>query len=232
MELVNNITIDIIDHANHNLHQNKEHIKIFRSKIEKRDEGTALIHLHRAEVARSSMYRVRLDNTTNLAFTTTGVLITFVTSNSTIPHYYFIILFLLVSFFLLIETRRYIIFDISKHRARSLEQYILNQIFVNDSDKHDQNTLFHINQLDIEKEIYKNYLNVTPLIPYSRALFTRLKRIYIYLYIILYVAWIIKMLLLNTFNLIIFLLITIILIILLFILFIFIINNKKKETDV
>ena len=84
-------------------------------------EMGALAHLWRGEVYRSTVWRVRFDNTTNWAVVTTGIAISasFSTNNaSPLP---LALVGLLVLFFLLIEARRYRYFNIWRLRARVLE---------------------------------------------------------------------------------------------------------------
>lgn len=81
----------------------------------------ALAHLYRAEVYRSTAWRVRLDNTTNWAVVTTGIAISASFSSTTASPLPLVLVGLLVVFFLLIEARRFRYFDVWRHRARALE---------------------------------------------------------------------------------------------------------------
>lgn len=81
----------------------------------------ALSHLYRAEVYRSTAWRVRLDNTTNWAVVTTGIAISASFSSTTASPLPLVLVGLLVVFFLLIEARRFRYFDVWRHRARALE---------------------------------------------------------------------------------------------------------------
>jgi uncharacterized membrane protein len=81
----------------------------------------ALAHLYRAEVYRSTAWRVRLDNTTNWAVVTTGIAISASFSSTSASPLPLVLVGLLVVFFLLIEARRFRYFDIWRMRARALE---------------------------------------------------------------------------------------------------------------
>ena len=81
----------------------------------------ALAHLYRAEVYRSTAWRVRLDNTTNWAVVTTGIAISASFSSTTASPLPLVLVGLLVVFFLLIEARRFRYFDVWRLRARALE---------------------------------------------------------------------------------------------------------------
>ena len=81
----------------------------------------AIAHIYRGEVYRSTVWRTRLDSTTNWAVVTTGIALsaTFTsTSASPLP---LALVGLLVCMFLLLEARRYRYFNIWRARARLLE---------------------------------------------------------------------------------------------------------------
>jgi uncharacterized membrane protein len=67
----------------------------------------ALAHMFRAEVYRSSVYRLRFDNTTNWAVVTTGIAMSASFSSAAASPLPLVFVGLLVSFFLLIEAPRY-----------------------------------------------------------------------------------------------------------------------------
>jgi uncharacterized membrane protein len=81
----------------------------------------ALAHMFRAEVYRSTVWRMRFDNTTNWAVVTTGIAMSASFSSAQASPLPLVLVGLLVSFFLLIEARRYRYFDIWRLRARVLE---------------------------------------------------------------------------------------------------------------
>jgi uncharacterized membrane protein len=84
-------------------------------------EISALAHLWRGEVYRSTVWRVRFDNTTNWAVVTTGIAISASFSTNIASPLPLVLVGLLVLFFLLIEARRYRYFNIWRLRARVLE---------------------------------------------------------------------------------------------------------------
>lgn len=84
-------------------------------------ELAALAHLYRGEVYRSTIWRTRLDQTTNWAVVTTGLALslTFAGPNSSpLP---LILLGLLVAVFLHFEARRYRYFNVWRARCRLIE---------------------------------------------------------------------------------------------------------------
>ncbi len=82
----------------------------------------ALAHLYRGEVYRSTVWRTRLDNTTNWAVVTTGIALSATFSSRQASPLPMVLVGLLVSVFLLFEARRYRYFSVWRARARLLEQ--------------------------------------------------------------------------------------------------------------
>ena len=82
---------------------------------------TAMVHLYRGELQRATAWRSRLDNTTNWAVVTTGAAISFALSDPT--HHWGVIILntLLVTLFLSIEARRYRYYELWSRRVRLME---------------------------------------------------------------------------------------------------------------
>jgi uncharacterized membrane protein len=81
----------------------------------------ALAHLYRGEVYRSTVWRTRLDSSTNWAVVTTGIALSATYSNSEASPLPMVLVGLLVSVFLVFEARRYRYFNVWRARARLLE---------------------------------------------------------------------------------------------------------------
>ncbi len=84
-------------------------------------EITALSHLYRGELYRSTVWRTRLDTTTNWAVLTTGIALSLTFSSETASPLPLVLVGLLVTTFLSIEARRYRFFDFWRMRAHVLE---------------------------------------------------------------------------------------------------------------
>src|ERR1043166_8581297 len=84
-------------------------------------EIAALAHLYRGEVYRSTVWRTRLDSSTNWAVVTTGIALSATYSNAQASPLPMVLVGLLVSVFLLFEARRYRYFNVWRARARLLE---------------------------------------------------------------------------------------------------------------
>ncbi len=68
---------------------------------------TAMAHLYRAEMSRMTVWRQRLDTTSNWAIILTFGMSTFVLGSTTVPHYVMLLGLAIVSICLVIEARRY-----------------------------------------------------------------------------------------------------------------------------
>ena len=81
----------------------------------------AIAHLYRAEIYRSTVWRTRLDSTTNWAVVTTGIALSATFSSAAASPLPMALVGLIVTMFLLLEARRYRYFNIWRARARLLE---------------------------------------------------------------------------------------------------------------
>jgi uncharacterized membrane protein len=81
----------------------------------------AIAHLYRGEIYRSTVWRTRLDSTTNWAVVTTGIALSATFSSADASPLPMALVGLIVAIFLLLEARRYRYFNIWRARARLLE---------------------------------------------------------------------------------------------------------------
>lgn len=81
----------------------------------------AIAHLYRGEVYRSTMWRTRLDNTTNWAVVTTGIALSLTFSGPYASPLPMALVGAVVVVFLLFEARRYRYFNVWRARARLIE---------------------------------------------------------------------------------------------------------------
>ncbi len=90
----------------------------------------ALAHLYRAEVYRSTVWRTRLDATTNWAVVSTGLALSLTFSSQTASPLPLLLVGLLVAIFASIEARRYRFFDFWRVRAHILETQFFGPILL------------------------------------------------------------------------------------------------------
>ena len=82
----------------------------------------AIAHLYRGEVYRSTIWRTRLDNTTNWSIVMMGIALTSTFSSPTASALPLLVVGLLLLVFLVFEARRYRYFNIWRARARWIEK--------------------------------------------------------------------------------------------------------------
>ncbi len=84
----------------------------------------ALAHLYRGEVYRSTIWRTRLDNTTNWSVVSLGAAMSISYSSSDASPLPLLIVGVLIWLFLALEARRYRYFNVWRARARWLEKHM------------------------------------------------------------------------------------------------------------
>ena len=139
-------------------------------------------HFHRAEIGRMAGWRDRLDRTTNWALTVAAAMLSVSLSTSSAHHSVIIFAMLIVLLLLWIEARRYRFFDFYRVRVRQFERHYFAQIFSPQPD-------FASNWLLIVGES----LRAPRFLMSQRVAFARrLRRNYIFMFIIMLLAWGIK----------------------------------------
>ncbi len=87
-------------------------------------EITALAHLYRGEVYRSTIWRTRLDTTTNWSVVTLGVALSITFSTPEASPLPLILVGILIMLFLSLDARRYRYFNVWRARARWMEKHL------------------------------------------------------------------------------------------------------------
>ncbi len=140
-------------------------------------------HYHRAEIARMAGWRDRLDLTSNWAITVVAAMLSVSLSTATAHHGVLLFAMLLVLLLLWIEARRYRFFDVYRARVRQFERYYFAQIFSPQPDFASDWLLILGESLRVPKFLISHW-----------AAFTRrLRRNYIHMFLILLVAWMLKL---------------------------------------
>jgi uncharacterized membrane protein len=140
--------------------------------------NTAMVHLFRAEVARANVWRQRLDTTTNWAVITTGAVISLAFAQQ-VSHLVILLNLLLVTIFLVIEARRYRYFELWSSRIRMMETDFFAAMLVPPFKP----------SADWAEGMAETLLH--PEFPISEmdALGRRLRRNYLWIYLVLGIAW-------------------------------------------
>jgi uncharacterized membrane protein len=140
----------------------------------------AIAHLYRGEVYRSTIWRSRLDNTTNWAVVTTGIALSVVFASANASPLPLILVGLLVAVFLMFEGRRYRYFNVWRARCRLMETDIYAPLLRGEGVRMDGkwNTL-----------LSQDYLSPEFHISYARAVGRRLRKNYAYILVVQAVAY-------------------------------------------
>ncbi|MFZ5964562.1 DUF2270 domain-containing protein [Thalassococcus sp. BH17M4-6] len=95
----------------------------------------AIAHLYRGEVYRSTIWRTRLDTTTNWAVVTLGIALSIAFSTPAASPLPLVLVGILIIFFLMLEARRYRYFNVWRARCRWLETHFFAPM-LHDGDLH------------------------------------------------------------------------------------------------
>ena len=144
---------------------------------------TAMSHFYRGEVGRIMAWRARLDNTTNWAITTTSTIFTVAFSLERVPHIIFVFNVAVVAIMLWIEARRYRFYDAFRARVRMLEAHFLVPVVMQRASPLEG---------DWRRMLAEDLLVPGFKISKFEALGRRLKRNYVFIFIIILTAWITK----------------------------------------
>ncbi len=144
---------------------------------------TAMSHFYRGEMSRIMAWRARLDTTTTWAITSTTTIFTVAFSFREVPHIIFFFNLCIVSIMLWIEARRYRFYDAFRARVRMLEVHFLVPVLM-------QNT--QMLQGEWQKLVGEDLLLPSFKISRFEAVGRRLKRNYLFIYLVILVAWVTK----------------------------------------
>jgi uncharacterized membrane protein len=143
----------------------------------------AMSHFYRGELGRIMVWRQRLDITTNWAITSSTAIITIAFSNRDVPHIIFFFNLLIVWVMLWIEARRYRFYDAFRARVRMLEAHFLVPMVMENRE------LLHG---EWKKLVCEDLILPCFKISKLEAVGRRLKRNYVFIFILIMVAWVTK----------------------------------------
>lgn len=139
-----------------------------------------LSHYYRGELARMMSWRDRIDRTTNWAIGAVAAMLSVSLSSPNAHHGVLLFAMLLVFLLLVIESRRYRFFDVYRNRIRLLERSYYARLF---------GSIERTDPTDWMNRLSQDLLNPQFLISTEHALARRLRRNYIWMFLILLVAW-------------------------------------------
>jgi uncharacterized membrane protein len=141
----------------------------------------ALIHLYRAESSGMTSSRQRLDTTTSWAITSSALVTTFTLGNTQISHAAVLFLIFLNFFFLQVEARRFCAYEVGRYRVLLLERWFYAEILGETVDPHWTRALIRALQTPY------------PRVSFAGALGWRLRRNYLWMYLIVLFVWVGKL---------------------------------------
>ena len=144
---------------------------------------TALVHLYRGELSRANSWRMRLDMTTNWAVLTTAGLLSFAFSSREHSHWILLMGLPLISILHAFEARRFRIWHVWRSRVRMIEENFYGPILRRNPVSPAQ----HWGEL-VAEDLFRPRFKITRL----AALRARLVRNYWAIYVVLLLAWTMK----------------------------------------
>jgi uncharacterized membrane protein len=145
--------------------------------------NAAMAHFYRGEVQRSNTWRTRLDTTTYWAVITAGATLSFTFSSPLSPHFVIPINSILVTVFLVMEARRYRYYEIWASRVRVIETGYLAQMLAPDSVPRDQEWASHL-----ASDLLTPHFTISV----WEAIGRRLRRNYLWIFLLLALSWNLK----------------------------------------
>lgn len=144
---------------------------------------SAMVHLFRAEIQRANVWRERLDSTTNWAIVTTAAAVSFAFSEPLGSHLVILLSIVVVGLLLYIESRRYRYYELWSSRVRLMETDFFATMLV---------PPFHPSA-DWGEALADNLLHPRFNVSLLEALGRRLRRNYIWIFLVLLLAWLAKL---------------------------------------
>lgn len=147
-------------------------------------EMGAIAHLYRAEIYRSTVWRTRLDTTTNWAVVTLGIALSIAFHSPDASPMPLMLVGILIIFFLLLEARRYRYFNVWRARTRWMELHIYAPMLVGQD--------LHLEQ-NWQMVLARDYQHPHYHISLMRAIARRIRSNYLWILIVQTIAYVGKL---------------------------------------
>jgi len=149
---------------------------------------TIVIHFYRGELGRMTSWRNRIDQTSHWALAAAGAMLSVSLSSPSSHHGVLIFAMVLVYLMLHIEARRYRFFDVYRTRVRIIERRFFADVFA------PQSRTISDSRASEEwlKELSETLRNPQFTISMREAMARRLSRNYIWIFMIILLAWVLK----------------------------------------
>lgn len=160
-----------------------EHLE--RRHVSPAEFGAVLAHFYRGEISRANIWRQRLDATFNWAVLTTGGTLSFAFGSVESPHVVILMNTILVTVFLFIEARRYRYYEVWSSRVRIIETDYLAPLL---SPKVRAVTSRDLWAEHLAEDLLRPHFTVG----LWEAVGRRMRRNYIWVFLLLVIAWFVK----------------------------------------
>lgn len=154
-----------------------------KRKMSPAEFNMAMAHFYRGEVQRSNTWRTRLDTTTYWAVLTAGATLSFTFSSPLSPHFVIPINSILVTVFLVMEARRYRYYEIWASRVRVIETGYLAPMLAPDSVPREEEWASHL-----ASDLLTPHFTISV----WEAIGRRLRRNYLWIFMLLALSWNLK----------------------------------------
>lgn len=155
-----------------------------REPLSRAEYINAVIHFYRGERSRADAWRERLDSTTNWAVVTAGGMLSFSFNQKEHSHVALLLAQLLVLVFLGIEARRFRYFDVWRSRVRMIEENFFIPILKRD---------LISPRSDWREWVTRDLDHPTFKMTFLEAVALRLRFNYIWILLVLSMAWVAKL---------------------------------------
>ncbi|EAU39989.1 hypothetical protein FP2506_02070 [Fulvimarina pelagi HTCC2506] len=147
-------------------------------------EMGAIAHLYRGEVYRSTIWRTRLDTTTNWSVVTLGIALSITFASPSASALPLLLVGILILFFLGLEARRYRYFNVWRARARWMETHFYVPVLRQDAS---------IDEAEWTEVLAADYIRPRYHVSFFTAVGRRIRRNYLWILIIQSIAYIGKL---------------------------------------
>lgn len=145
------------------------------------------VHFYRAVVSHMDVWRQRMDATTNWAAATTAAMVTFSFGSVQSPHFVLLLALGFSFVFLLMESRRYQIFDLWRRRFRLLNRYVVAPVLRGTPGPDP------VEQREALARVADDLGRMVPHLSLAQAMGYRIRRNYAYLFGVALAAWLLKL---------------------------------------
>jgi len=156
-------------------------------QVQSGDRAMIVAHYYRAMVGRADVWRTRMDATSNWAIGATAAVVSFAVSNPSTPHYVVFISSILTGSFLFLEARRLTFYHLWQQRVLLIEREFIRAAVAPESREESA-----AEEASFEESLAPHLGRTAPTMSLRKAAARRLRRIYLYLFVVQLLAWTLK----------------------------------------